>query len=117
VEDQPLAESWFLASRGYMIVIVPAAIFFRSRLFREYWQGKVIQPNHYLMGMLTVWIALEIGGILSLTGCLVSKGLVPGIIPGALAFMLFTPLWPSGRSMVVRHVGNTDDPSRYEEPH
>ena len=106
---------WFLGAMAYMVIAVPLAIFWRSHLFKSYWQGEVVDPSAYLRGMMIVWIALEIGGLLGLTGCLVTRGFLPNLIPAVVAFVLFLPLWPSGRSMVT-HVGNHDDPGTYEEP-
>ncbi len=67
------------------------------------------------MGMFTVWGTLEIGGLLSLTGCLVSRSLLPTLLPALAAFMMFVVLWPSGRAMINSH-GGSDDPEKYGEP-
>ncbi len=109
------AQIWFVVSMAYMAIVVPGAIFWRSRLFKPYWQGNTVSPNHYLKGMFLVWLSLEIGGLVSLTGCLVNHSLQPNLLPALVAFMLFTPLWPSGRAM-TRHTGHLDDPEKYEEP-
>ena len=95
---------------------VPAAIFWRSHVFQSYWKGVAVGPSAYLRGMFTLWFALEVGGILSLVGCIVSHTFMPGLIPAATAFVLFTPLWPSGRAM-LDHQGESDDPAKYAEPH
>jgi hypothetical protein len=65
--------------------------------------------------MTSVWITLEIGGVMGLIGCLLTHSLIPNLLPALVAFMLFTPLWPSGRAMYC-HGGSTDDPEIYEEP-
>jgi hypothetical protein len=109
------AQVWFVISMAYMAIVVPGAIFWRSQLFKPYWQGQTVSPRQYLKGMFLVWLSLEIGGLLSLTGCLVNHTLLPNLLPALVAFMLFTPLWPSGRAM-TRHIGNEDDPEKYEEP-
>jgi hypothetical protein len=98
-----------------MALVVPAAIFLRSYIFKAYWAGDTVHPKSYLKGMLGVWATIEIGGVLALVGCLVSHSLLPNLLPALVAFMLFTPLWPSGLAM-VRHCGNQDDPSEYKEP-
>ncbi len=113
--DLGAANNWFIASMVYLIVVVPLAIFWRSRIFRSYWSGECVTPKSYLTGMITVWTTIEIGGIFSLVGCLMSQSLLPNLLPAVVAFMLFTPLWPSGRAMVCNS-GNTDDPEHYEEP-
>jgi hypothetical protein len=113
--DVDAANSWFIASMIYLIVVVPAAIFWRSRLFRSYWTGQCVSPKSYLIGMISVWVTLEIGGIFSLIGCLMTQSMLPNLLPALVAFMLFTPLWPSGRAMICCR-GNTDDPEAYEEP-
>jgi hypothetical protein len=113
--DLNAANGWFVASMVYLIVVVPLAIFWRSRLFRAYWTGECVSPKSYLIGMISVWLTLEIGGIFSLIGCLVTGSLLPNLLPALVTFMLFTPLWPSGRAMICS-TGNTDDPEAYEEP-
>src|ERR1022692_3848003 len=62
---------WFLAACGYLLLVVPAALFWRGRLFKTYWTGNPIPPAKYLYGMLTIWAALEFGGIIALLGCFV----------------------------------------------
>jgi len=111
-----LTDGWFLASVVYMVLVVPGSFFVRSRFFKEYWEGRPVPPAAYLKGMYIVWIALEIGGLLSLTGCLFSRSLVPGLMPAIAAFMMFVFLWPSGSAMVAVRRGDSDDPERYEEP-
>lgn len=106
---------WFLAACGYLLVVVPAALFYRGRLFKAYWTGHPIPPAKYLFGMLSIWAALEFGGIIALLGCLVDHSLLPNLLPALLAFMFFVTLWPSGKSM-VRSIGNEEDASVYEEP-
>jgi hypothetical protein len=110
------ADSWFVGSVAYMVLVVPASFFVRSRLFRNYWKGECVAPAAYLKGMFTVWGALEIGGLLSLAGCLLSKSLLPTLLPALAAFMMFVVLWPSGRAMICHERGSSDDPERYEEP-
>ena len=113
---QSIHDGWFLAGVAYMVIVVPASFFVRSRFFRDYWKGEVVSPSDYLKGMYVVWVALEIGGLLSLTGCLASKALVPSLMPAVAAFMMFCVLWPSGSAMVAARRGDSDDPERYEEP-
>ena len=60
------ADGWFLIAVGYMITIVPASFFLRSRSFAEYWRGGSVSPRNYVLGMYVVWVALEIAGIVSL---------------------------------------------------
>jgi hypothetical protein len=110
-----LAQVWFIASMAYLLVVVPLASFWRSRLFKPYWSGETVAPRKYLLGMVILWLSFEVGGFISLIGCLVSHSLLPNLLPAMVAFGLFMPLWPSGRSM-THHVGNQDDPETYEEP-
>lgn len=114
--NRPLSDVWFLASVAYMVLIVPATFFIRSRLFRAYWKGDCVAPRAYLTGMYTVWGALELGGLLSLAGCLASRSLLPSLMPAIAAFMMFVVLWPSGRAMICAGRGASDDPEHYEEP-
>ncbi len=113
--DLHRGQTWFIMSMAYMAIAVPLAFFWRSHYFKAYWRGDVVPPRAYLVGMLTLWITMEIGGLLSLVGCLVSHSLLPNLLPALVAFVLFVPLWPSGRAM-TNHGGNADDPERYEEP-
>ncbi|HVT90583.1 MAG TPA: hypothetical protein VHD56_17140 [Tepidisphaeraceae bacterium] len=110
-----LADTWFYASMGYMVFAVPLAFFGRSRLFKGYWAGEIVPPREYLMGMILIWGAMEIGGLFALAGCLISGTLLPNLLPALLAFMLFTPLWPNGHAM-TRPLVNEHDPGEYEEP-
>jgi hypothetical protein len=112
---EELAGRWFIGTMVYLAVVVPGAIFWRSRTFKAYWTGVPVEPRNYFVGMLTVWLTLEIGGIIALLGCLYSGTLMPNLIPALVAFMLFTPLWPSGKAM-LNPVGNVDDPGIYQEP-
>jgi hypothetical protein len=114
--SEAILDGWFLAAVAYMVIVVPASFFVRSRFFRDYWKGQVVAPLDYLKGMYIVWVALEIGGLLSLTGCLMSRALAPSLMPAVAAFMMFCALWPSGRAMIAARRGDSDDPERYEEP-
>jgi len=114
--NQWLSDRWFMSSVAYVVFVVPISFFIRSRFFRPYWKGECVPPRDYLKGMFTVWGALELGGILSLAGCLASNSLIPGLLPALAAFMLFVILWPSGRAMIPHARGSSDDPERYEEP-
>jgi hypothetical protein len=115
VADRALAQHWFIASMVYMGIAIPAAFFWRGRMFRGYWAGQVVPPREYLAGMLTIWLAIEIGGLFALLGCILSGTLLPNLLPALLAFMLFTPLWPNGHSM-TRPLIDEHDPADYEEP-
>lgn len=106
---------WFIAAMAYLLVAGPASFFGRSHIFKAYWSGQTVTPQKYLAGMLTIWLALEIGGIFSLVGCLVNHALLPCLLPALIAFMFYATLWPSGRAM-TRRVGNLEDPQLYEEP-
>ena len=110
-----LARAWFFGSMAYLALAVPAAFFWRSRIFKAYWSGQVVAPRDYLKGMLTIWLALETAGLIGLSGCLVSGSILPCLLPALVAFMVFIPFWPSGRAM-SRPVGNEDDAELYEEP-
>jgi hypothetical protein len=65
--------------------------------------------------MMSIWVALEIGGLFALVGCLRSQQLLPDLLPALVAFMFFVTLWPSGRAM-TRQTGHLEDPQVYEEP-
>lgn len=110
-----LNQVWFLAASLYLILAVPGALFWRRHVFKAYWDGVSVSPQNYVNGTVTVWVALEIGGIFSLVGCIVTHSLVPCLLPALAAFMFFVPLWPNGHAM-TRPVGDTDDHAIYEEP-
>ena len=101
-----VTDAWFIGSIAYMVIAIPIAFAIRSRLFRSYWQGEGVAPRDYLAGMLVVWFTFEIGGIVSLIGCLASHSLTPCILPALASFMFFTPLWPNGSAM-SEPAGNT----------
>jgi hypothetical protein len=106
---------WFVASMAYLLVVVPVSFFARGHIFKAYWTGQPVTPGKYFSGMMSIWLALEIGGLFSLVGCLQSQQLLPDLLPALVAFMFFVTLWPSGRAM-VRHTGHLEDPQMYEEP-
>lgn len=108
-------QAWFLVSTLYLLAIVPLSFFWRSHLFKSYYSGNPVHPHNYLFGMLGVWIALELGGLLSLTGCLIYGSLLPDLLPGLVAFMFFVTYWPTGTSM-TRHGGNSLDAEIYQTP-
>jgi hypothetical protein len=114
--DLWLANRWFLWTVAYMVVVVPASFFARSRFFRGYWTGNCVAPRNYFRGMLVTWLALEVGGLLSIAGCLMTRSFAPCILPALVAFMMFVALWPAGRAMVCHDRGESDDPEKYEEP-
>jgi hypothetical protein len=109
------SRAWFYVAVAYLITAVPVSFFFRSHVFKAYWTGECVSPRNYLRGMLAMWLTIEVGGIIALLGCIATKSLLPNLMPALVAFMLFTPLWPSGRAM-VRHCGSQEDPEMYEEP-
>jgi hypothetical protein len=108
------ADAWFIGALLFMGLAAPAAFFVRGRIFRQYWLGKPVTPGAYVAGMVVIWATLEVGGILSLVGCLVT-GSTPMLLPALLALGIFAVTWPNGEAM-VGHDGNSEDPERYQEP-
>ena len=108
-------QKWFLTAMLYLLAVGPLSFFYRSRLFRSYYEGEPVHPLKYLFGMIGVWVAMEIGGLFSLAGCLVHRTMLPEMIPAMIAFMFFVTMWPSGRAM-TRRVGHAHAPAVYEEP-
>jgi hypothetical protein len=98
-----------------MAVVIPIAFFFRSWIFRSYWEGEAVAPREYMIGCIALWASIEIGGLLALLGCIVSGSLIPDIFPAVVAFVLFTPFWPSGQAM-VSDVGKERDAELYRHP-
>ncbi len=108
-------DKWFVAAMAYLIIILPGSFFWRGHLFKDYWLGRPVAPRKYILATVSVGLALAIGGIFSLIGCLVTGSFMPNLIPGLLALILYTLHWPTGRAM-VRPVGLAEDPQIYEEP-
>jgi hypothetical protein len=106
---------WFLGTTAYLIVAVPAALFFRRHLIISYFQGGIVTPRHYLIGMLTLWLTLEIGMILPIIGCYVTASYMPGLIPAVVVLVVYMTQWPSGKTM-TSGAGECDDPELYEMP-
>lgn len=106
---------WFLASSFYLIIAVPFSFFWRGHIFKAYWIGKPVSANHYLFGMISIWVALEIGGLVSLFGCVATHTMLPNLMPAMIAFMFFVTLWPNGRAM-IKPAGQYNDPEFYQEP-
>lgn len=114
-ENEPMARNAFLATLIYAAVIVPAALFWRARLFRDYSSGNTVLPRTYLLGMSALWLALATVGFLASLGCLLSGKLMPNLIIGVVALLAYWTFWPTGDAM-VRRVGGVEDPEIYEEP-
>jgi hypothetical protein len=108
-------DAWFLTAMLYLLVVVPGAFFWRGHVFKAYWTGQPVTPERYLFGMLSIWVALVVGGVFSLIGCFVTNSPLPNLLPALVAFMFFVTLWPSGRAMIGT-VGDREDPQAYEEP-
>jgi len=113
--DHDLAGMWFLFTLAYLAMAVPAAFFWRNHLFRDYLAGGTISPRQYLEGMMTVWVVLAVGGVIAILGCILTNTLVPNVVPGAVALVLYMLYWPSGRTM-SRPLRNEHDPAEYEDP-
>jgi hypothetical protein len=110
-----LAHGFFFASMAWIALATPVGFYLRARLFRAYDRGQPVQPRAYVIGMTLIWLPLEIGGLMAIIGAFVSNSLIPNIIPAMLAFVLFTPFWPSGHAM-TRALGDKDDFELYKEP-
>lgn len=108
-------QAWFVGAMGYLVLAVPAMFFLRKHLFRDYWLGKPVEPGKYIAATVTAGVALAIGGIISLIGCLVTNELMPNLIPAFLALVLFALHWPTGKAM-LKGCGPGVDEAHYEEP-
>ena len=108
-------QAWFIGAMGYLVLVVPAMFFWRKHLFREYWLGKPVEPGKYIAATVTAGVALAIGGIISLIGCLVTNQYMPNLIPGFMALVLFVLHWPTGKAM-LKGCGHEVDEAHYEEP-
>jgi hypothetical protein len=106
---------WFLGTLTYLAVGVPAALFYRKRVCSSYSRGEAVPPRNYLRGMLAVWLALEVGAILSLVGCYMTRSFLPCLATWGVAFVFYITQWPSG-VMLVGRAGASEDPQIYETP-
>jgi hypothetical protein len=113
--DPVAAQRWFVATMLCLVIVVPSALFFRSHLFKPYWSGHVVPPGRYLAGMTAVWASLAIAGLSAALACLLTRTLVPNILPALLALLLFECHWPNGHAM-SRPLHNERDPAEYEDP-
>ncbi|MGF1632371.1 MAG: hypothetical protein ACFCVE_00850 [Phycisphaerae bacterium] len=112
---QQAAYTWFTVLSIITALIIPLSFFLRRLLFKKYFQGRPVSPKNYLAGMAIVWTPLVAIGVASMIACLLVETLIPTIVPAVVAFVLFLALWPNGHAM-TRPVGNSEDPSTYEEP-
>jgi len=115
VKDPFIARAFFVASVVWLGIAVPISFFIRARYFKDYWAGGLTKPADYLRGSLSVWVTIEIGGLISLIGCFMSNSLTPNVLPAVVAFVLFTPFWPSGEAM-THALGAEDDPEIMRHP-
>ena len=113
--DDARARDWSIVTLACLASAVPAAFFWRSRLFRAYAAGGTVPPRTYLLGMAAVWGALAAVGLLASLACLISGRLMPNLGIGVITLLFYCTLWPTGDAM-VRPAGATDDPEVYEEP-
>lgn len=111
-----IADPWFLVTMAGLLVAIPLSFFWRSHLFKDYWQGHRVSPRRYVAGMLTVWLVLAVGGTAASLGCLVSGTICPNIFPAALALALFVLFWPTGHAMDTKGEGQAEDSQDYVEP-
>ena len=107
-------DRWFVMMMAYLAVGIPAALFYRRHLCIAYALGKVVTPQKYFLGMLTVWLALEVGMIIPILRCDVTASYLPGLLPAVLAFMFYLTLWPTG-TMMIRRVGAVADSAVYRQ--
>jgi hypothetical protein len=113
--DDALARDWSLVTLACLAAAVPAAFFWRSRLFRVYAAGSTVPPRTYLLGMAAIWGALATVGLVASLACLISGRLMPNLGVGLIPLLIYCTLWPTGDAMVLP-AGGTDDPEVYEEP-
>lgn len=111
-----LGQSWLITMMVLIAIGIPLAFFVRSKVyFRSYWEGKPVTPRQYLRGMLLVWTVIELAGLLSIVGCIVTGELIPNLIPALIAFVVFVTQWPNASAM-TKTTGNKDDSSVFQHP-
>ena len=111
----PGVNEWFIGTLVFIAFCVPAGFFAQRRFFRNYWKGEAVTPLRYLLGMLSVWVALNVCALIALIGCLATRPLLPNLLPAILLFGLFAILWPNGHAM-SRPLVSEQDGADYEEP-
>lgn len=106
---------WFIGTLIFIAVAVPSGFFIQQRMFKGYWQGQPVPPLRYLLGMLSVWVALNVSGLIALFGCIATRSIVPNLLPAILVFALFCAMWPKGHAM-SRPLVSEQDGADYLEP-
>ncbi len=114
-KNAEIGQLYFIAAVIWLGVAVPASFFVRARYFRDYWAGGLTKPADYLRGTLAAWVTIEIGGLIAIVGCFMSNSMTPNVLPAVVAFILFTPFWPSGEAMTIP-LGDEDDPEVMRHP-
>jgi hypothetical protein len=109
-------QTWFLAMMLMLAPGVPLVFYIRGKLFfYGYLNGRSVTPRQYIYGMVMVWTWIELIGLLSLAGCIVSGSLAPCVIPALMAFIVFLTQWPNATAL-ANHTGHLDDPSLFHHP-
>jgi len=108
-------DRWFVLTMAYLVLAVPAALFYRRHLWKTFFRGKSVTPGHYLTGMLVLWMTLEVGILVPLIHCEATGSYLPGLVPAIVAYVFFLTLWPIG-NMMLDHTGIVEDPQKYQEP-
>jgi hypothetical protein len=106
---------WFIGTLIFIALAIPAGFFLQRRFFKDYWNRQPVAPFRYFLGMLSVWVSLNVCGLIALVGCLATRSLLPNLIPAILVFALFFVLWPNGHAM-SRPLISEQDGADYEEP-
>jgi len=115
VAHEGVGDVFFVICLLWLAIAVPLGFFLRRRYFRPWWSGGTVPPTDYLRGMCAIWVAPEIGGLIALTGCIVSGTVIPNLLPAGIAFLLFAPFWPSGSAMTSA-IGDAEDDTFFREP-
>ena len=107
--------NWLWLIVAYLAIGFPAALFIRRRLCIAYNRGDIVAPRNYYVGMLTVWLSLEIGMFLPIVGYCETGVLLPTIALSLVPLIFLITLWPTG-DMLVSHSGDSDDAEIYKNP-
>lgn len=93
---------FLLAALLCLALVVPPVFVLRSHCFRAAWRGRPVDPPSYVRGLMTVWVVLEMVVLLSLASCLAYGDLLPGVLPGVLAWTLLAFCGPSERALGLK---------------
>ena len=102
-------DGWFISAMILVAVLPTAAGFVHHYLFQRRHELGVVPPATYLQASLVLWGAILIAGVWSAVGCLMTRELVPHVIPLFISLFLLMGTWPNGKAMVKPRSRESED--------